>query len=247
MRISKRIISQAAVVAVLCFAFSALAAQPKKPEDVFTVKNGAWVLSSGGEATGLNGEDSEKGLWWYAVNPEKEDAAKGLKQGILFYDANAEKGKAYSFLPTTEEQAYVLQVVFSPDKKLMVVICKQGRYSSQLSVYDVKTLKSKESFMGHSDAWFVDNARFAFTMLDGSVERPPQGGLWGTSAVLYDHTAKDGYVVLKGATATESFTVNDANANKVVITVTSVKSEGDWKDEDKQQDSEITVDVPPAG
>lgn len=247
MRVFKRIALLACAIAVLCLAFSPLAAQAKSPEDVFIVKDGDWMLKSGGEPEGASGASIEEGMCWYAVDPESEDAAKGLQRGILLYDANAEKGKAYSFLPTTEEQTRVEQVFFSPDKKLMVVVCNLNRFASGLYVYDAKSLQLEKSFWGQSDGWFVDDARFAFTLVEQEIERPEQAGMWATSAALYEPAADTGYIVLKGASATENFAVTGADKNKIAITVTSVKSEKDWEDIDNQQDSEITVDVPAAG
>jgi hypothetical protein len=76
----------------------------------------------------------------------------------------------------------------------------------------------------------------------------PAAGLWGPSAALYDPSDDDGCVILKRATAKESFTVTGmTDENEMTINVTSVKSEKDWEDPDKQQDAEIVVAVPAAG
>ncbi len=230
--------------AAFCFVDSASAA---KPESVFVVRDGDWVLKSGGEPEGLSGASLEQGMFWYAVDPESEKAAKGLKRGILLYDAEAKK---YSFLPTDEEQTRVENVTFSPDKKIMVLSGNINRFASGLWVYDVETLELKNSFWGYSDVFFIDNVRFAFTLVDENIVRPEEAGMWGTSAALYEPADdKKGYVVLKGASAKENFSVSgvDENEGKIILNVTSVKSEKDWEDIDKQNDSEITVEVPAAG
>jgi transcriptional regulator NrdR family protein len=62
---------------------------------------------------------------------------------------------------------------------------------------------------------------------------------------LFTTTYDEGYVILKGATAKENFTVMGFDENK--INVTSVKTEKDWKDIEKHEDSDITVELPAAG
>jgi hypothetical protein len=230
-----------ALAAAFCFEGSAFAA---KPEDVFVVNDEDWVLKSGGEPEGAYGGTLELGMYWYAVDPDTEEAAKGLKRGVLLYDAEGEK---YSFLPTEEEQTRVENVTFSPDKKRMVLSANINRFSSGLWVYDVKTLKLEKEFWGYSDVFFIDDVRFAFTLVDEKIERPQEAGMWGTSAALYDPAEEKGYILLKGATAKENFSVMGADNSGITINVTSVKSEKDWEDIDKQNDSEITVEVPAAG
>ena len=236
--------------AAIALTGTSFAAEAKNPEEVFIFNGEDWVLHSGAETEGERGAVvAAEGVWWYAVNPETEAAAKGLERGILLYDANAESGKAYTFLPTTEEQARVELVMFSPDKKRMVVRCNLNRFASGLYVYVVATLELENSFWNRGDIWFVSNVRFVFTLVDTKVKRPETAAMWATSAAIYEIADKKGYVVLKGASATESFTVTgvDQDQNLVNILVTSVKSAKDWEDIEKQQESETTVEVPAAG
>ncbi|MDR1376611.1 MAG: hypothetical protein LBJ22_03790, partial [Synergistaceae bacterium] len=100
---------------VFCFAAKGYAASPEK---VFAVNNGNWVLKSGGEPEGSCGASLEQEMYWYAVDPEFDKAAKGLRRGVLLYDA---EGERYSFLPTSKEQTRVESITFSPDKKRMVL------------------------------------------------------------------------------------------------------------------------------
>jgi hypothetical protein len=233
-----------AILAAVGFTSPAWAA---KPEDVFAFDSETqdWVLKSGGEAEGApRGGQIDEGLWFYVVNPDADDAAKGLDSGILLYDA---KGKKYSFLPLDEEHIGVENVFFSPDKKRIVVVSRMSRFFSGISVYDNETLELENTFNGYSDVWFVDDVRFAFTLTDENIERPEAAGLWGTSAAIYDPAQDKGCVILKGATATESFIVIGASETEITVNVTSVKSSKDWKDVDKQQETEITVEVPAAG
>jgi hypothetical protein len=221
-----------------------MAAQAKQPEDVFVVRGEAWALKSGGEVKGACGRSSGQGMYWYAVNPETDEAAQGLKAGVLLYNAGAKK---YSFLPLDEEKVGVDDVYFSPDKKRMIVASRMNRYASTLTVYDTATLAHLTMFMGYGEIFFVDDARFAFTLVDENVERPAEAGRWGTSAARYAPGADGRRIVLKGASAKENFAVMGADASQITINVTSVESEKDWTDPDRQKETEITIKVPPAG
>jgi hypothetical protein len=183
-------------------------------------------------------------MYWYAVDPDSEEAAKGLKRGVLLYDA---EGKKYSFLPTDEEQTRVENVTFSPDKKRMVLSAHINSFASGLWVYELETLTLEKSFWGYSEVFFVDSVRFAFTLVDEKIERPQEAGMWGTSAALYEPADEKGYVVLKGAAAKENFSVVGVDDSGITINVTSVDSEKNWEDIDKHHDSEITLEVPAAG
>ena len=239
-----------AVLLILASVSAAFAAP--KPEDVFVFdgKANEWVLKSGGEPEGTPwGGYIDRGLWFYAVNPDADDAAKGMEAGILLHDAKAKK---YSFLPFDKELIGGVQnVEFSPNGKTIVVAVHMSRFFGQLMVYDVETLgrEPKKTFeMAYADIFFVDNVRFALTLIDNKIQRPEAAGLWGTSAALYDPSHDEGYVVLKGATATENFAVTGLSGEtEITVNVTSVKSEKDWEDTEKQQNSEITVEVPAAG
>ena len=237
-----------ALAAVFCFATPSMAAQAKtkQPQDVFAVdlKREGWTLKSGGDPEGTSGASLELGVYWYVVNPEVDEAAKGLKAGLLLFDVGTKK---YSFLPLEEEEIGVEGVQFSPDKKRMIVASSMNRYATSLTVYDLETLDPQATFMGYSEVYFVDDVRFAFTLFDENVERPTEAGMWGTSAAFFAPDAEDGYIVLKEATAKESFAVVGADENQITIHTTTVKSEKDWEDADKWQESEITVEVPPAG
>jgi hypothetical protein len=116
-------------------------------------------------------------------------------------------------------------------------------------VYEVETLELEKSFWGYSDLFFIDDVRFAFTLIDEKIERPEAAGMWGVSAALYDPAVDEGYVILKGATGKENFTVMGPGEkeNEISVIVTSVDAEKDWEDVEKHKDSEITVEVPAAG
>jgi hypothetical protein len=239
-----------ALTMITAMTASVLAAQGKKtakPEDVFVVSDGDWALKSGKEPDGRRGASMQQNMYWYAVDPKTDKAAKNLKRGILLYDGNTKK---YSFLPTDEEQTQVENITFSPTGKRMVVACKLNRFASGLWVYETESLKPEKSFWGFSDVYFADDDRFAFTLIDQNVKRPEAVGMWGTSAAIYDAAADEGYVILKGATKTEDFIVRgfaNESGDEIDVGVTSVKSEKDWEDFNKQTNTEITVEVPAAG
>ena len=236
-------------LAVITFsAVFSQAAEAKNAEDVFAVseKESDWVLKSGGEADGSRGISLDQNMYWYAVDPENDQAAEGVEQGVLIYDGDTKK---YFFLPTVEEQTRVENVFFSPDKQRMVLCCSVNRFANGLWVYEVETLELEKSFWGYSDLFFIDDVRFAFTLIDEKIERPEAAGMWGVSAALYDPAVDEGYVILKGATGKENFTVMGPGEkeNEISVIVTSVDAEKDWEDVEKHKDSEITVEVPAAG
>ena len=245
MKSVKRVIFAFCALAV-CFV--GLAEAAKNPEDIFVFDAEAedWVLKAGGEPEGTpRGGQPDLGLWFYVVNADNDETAKGLENGVLLYNANAKK---YSFLPLDEEQRAVDMVTFSPDGRRVVVAYRLGRFSSGLSVYEMDGLTLENTLMAYTDIYFVDHVRFAFTLIDQSVERPEAAGLWGSSAALYEPAdEKKGYVELKGATAKESYAVMSADKKGITINITSVKTENDWEDVDSWQESEITVEVPAAG
>jgi hypothetical protein len=236
--------------AMVLAANSAFAA---RPEDVFVFDREAqdWSLKRGDEPEGTSGGDNDSGFWFYVVNPDGDTAAKGLEPGILLYDTKSDK---YSFLPFEGEDAELItgvqNVNFSPDGRRAVVSIHMSRFFSQLTVYETETLQIENTFeMAYGDVFFIDDVRFAFTLIDNDIERPEEAGMWGTSAAIYEPADDDkGYVILRKATAKENFTVTGlTDENEIAINVTSVKSEKDWEDPDKQQDAEIVVEVPGAG
>jgi hypothetical protein len=235
------------ILAVLAAAASAFAAA--KPEDVFTLKDKTWYARSGGdekESEHTSGGQPDLGLWWHAVDPETQEEAKGLDVGVLIY---SEKTKKYTFISLSEEARAVQNVTFSPDGERCVAGSMLSRFAGLLSVFELAPVKPLGAFWGYSDIWWLDGVRFAFTLIDQKVERPEQAGMWGTSAAIFDPSYDEGYVILKGATATESFTITGTNEDgtELTLSVTSVESAKDWEDVDKWKDSETTAEVPAAG
>ena len=226
-----------------------IAVAAARAEDVFVFEDGKWWAKADGELTepdkdrAYSGEQPDLGFRWILVNPEWQDYAKGLQYGVLLYKEVAGK---YSFLPLGEDADGFLDVTFSKDgKRALMVRHGAVRGFASLLVYDVEKRESVESLDYLTNGgWWLDARRFVFTLADENATRPD--GEFGASVLLYD--LAEGVIVLKQATAKEDFTVTGVSEDgkKISIYVTSVKSEKDWADKEKWQESEITVDVPAA-
>jgi hypothetical protein len=256
------------------FAASTAKKSAKKPEDVFTFKDGAWRVKSGGklkEFEGASGTGKRKAgpVPWCVVNPDAQEEAKGLKAGVLFYVKGGEP--SYYFLLLNEDAVQVDDVSFNPHGwDTVAVVSRGGRMAELLSLYNLGDLdmegvpnpaKSDKSFLARSDAVFWVKTKdtkdgpghfgLAFTLADEKVKRPEEAGLFASTAAVYYppqtvEWVNGGLVVLKKATKTENYEVSGVSKDgtEATLTVTSVKSEKDWKDLDKWQESEIKVKVP---
>jgi hypothetical protein len=206
------------------------------------------------------------------VNPDEREEAKGLKAGILLYVRDTEEYQSpYAFLLLSEEAVQVDGVSFNPSGcENAAVISRGGRFAELLSLYDLESLymeydggplESYKSFLARNDAVFwvhtdeTENTSslsgLAFTLADEDVQRPEEAGLFAsTAAIFYPSQSvewvNDGLVVLKRATKKESYVVSDMSddGTELTLSVTSVKSEKDWKDTDRWKESEIKVKVP---
>jgi hypothetical protein len=182
-----------------------------KPEDVFTFRDGAWRVKSGGkqkEFEGISGTGERKSgpIEWCVVNPDEQEEAKGLKAGILLYVKDMEEYQSpYTFLLLKEEAVQVDGVSFNPSGwETAAVISRGGRFTELLSLYDLESLymeydgtpfESDPSFLARSDAVFwVETGEsenhsslsgLAFTMADEEVQRPEEAGLFASTAAIY--------------------------------------------------------------
>jgi hypothetical protein len=91
----------------------------------------------------------------------------------------------------------------------------------------------------------------AFTLADQEVQRPEEAGLFASTAALFCppqgvSRVDDGLVIVKKATKTESYEVAGVSEDgtELILNVISVKSEKDWKDPDKWQESDLKVKIP---
>jgi hypothetical protein len=263
--------------------FAAAAQKATKPEDVFTFKDGAWRVKSGGktkEFEGVSGTGKRKAgpVPWCVVNPDTQEEAKGLKAGVLLYfEYMAKRNRSpYAFLRLNEDAVRVGNVEFAPVEGV-AVISRSGRFAELLSLYSLspyfesggeKPLKSYKSFLTRNDAVFwaatqedlselglvgPDVACLAFTLVDEEVERPEVAGMFGATAAFFcppgeggEKRVNDGLLILKKATKTENFEAGGVSGDgkKLSLTMTSVKSEKDWKLPDKWREWKIEVKLP---
>jgi len=252
-----------------------------KPEDIFTFKDGAWRVKTGGKETkfdGLSGTAEFSGgpIPWCVVNPDEfkdDNEAGSLPAGVLLYVKDIEEyGPPYVFLSLDEETAWVDGVSFSPMEEDAVVISRGSRFVESLSVYFLapivyavenlgRELDRYQLLTARSDSVFwIRTAEteeqdsltgLAFTLADEEVWRPEEAGLFGATAAIFCppqsvERVNDGLVIVKKATKTTSYEVTGVSGDgkELILTEISVKSEKDWKDPDKWQESEIKVKIP---
>ena len=105
-------------------------------------------------------------------------------------------------------------------------------------------------FMG--EAVWVDNKRFIFTSVDGTLANDPDDSGYSyrlqLSVMMHDTTMKE-LIPIKQADATHSYFITGINLEKgtIAIRVTQVKDEEDWADDDKLEQQDIEVEIPAAG
>ena len=195
-------------------------------------------------AVGINA-GADGGIFWFGVDPNTNEAMEGSASGIYFFD---DKEKPLFYMPY-EDAGMVGGIFFNNDCTQMVL--DMGTWVVRdLILYDFKGTEAKSSFTGMGDPVWIDNHRFAFSMVDSEAEpRPAATDYTGwTSVVVYDSAVKETVQVMK-ATEVKDYTLNgvDWDKNELRITETSVASKADWADPEKQQDKEITVPFPAAG
>ena len=254
-----------ATFAAFGFAARSFAAAAANPEDVFTFKDGAWYVKSGGKQIGFDGiagtgEQYGKTIEWCVVNPDEQEEAKGLKPGVLLYSKSWENS-AYAYLLLEDEALDVAGLSFCPEGWYIVVISRLNRFTELLSLYSIEydenPYEIRETFRARTDAvfWTKDadgNLGMAFAMAYRDVRRPEEVGSFAPTAVIFYpppgvKLVNDGMVILKKATKNESYEVSGVSGDgtELTLAVISVKSEKDWADVGKWQDSEIKVKVPP--
>ena len=242
-----------AVAVLFCFVAESRAAQ-KKQEKYVLEKETIYRVKADGKrqkiedvdvmAFGING-GADGGIFWFIVDPEANEAMKGSKSGIYFFD---DKDKPLFFLPY-EDASMVSNIIFSPDGKQMVL--DEGSWVVRdYSLFDFKKTEGKATFTGMTEPIWLDPHRFAFTMVESDAEpRPSATDFDGwTSVVVYD-TAVEEIVPVMKATKTKNYMLTGADwdNDELQITETSVKKWEDWGDPEKHQDKEITEPFPAAG
>ena len=261
----KKILYGVLILTFAVFGLTARSFAAANPEDVFTFEDGTWCVKSGGELIGFDGiagtgEQNGETIEWCVVNPDEWEEAKGMKPGVLLHNESWEN-TAYAYLLLEEEALGVDGLSFRPEGWDIAVISRLSRFTELLSLYSIEydenPFEVRKSFQARTDAVFWtkdadDNVGMAFTMADEDVQRPEEAGLFASTAVIFYpppgvELVNDGLVILKKATKNESYEVSGVSGDgtELTLAVISVKSEKDWADADKWQDSEIKVKVPP--
>jgi hypothetical protein len=190
--------------------------------------------------------------YWSAFGHDANDVVTESETGVWFF---ASDGACLTFVPLESENE-CQGVVFSPDGGNFVLVTGSGmRPDMYFEVYGEGTEKLAEfSGIRGGIAW-IDPVRFVMTSIDDTRELAEEGSspfgasyYLRVSVVMYD-TAEKEATVLKEATDTQNFWLSEIIEDGSALTVTeeSVKSEKDWGIEEKTEEREIRVEIPPAG
>ncbi len=194
--------------------------------------------------------DTEAGPWaWILVDPTQSEEMKSSEGGIYLFSGKGDMPAG--FLPVKEE-ASSCRVTFSPSGEKLLVSWGM-EYIRHLSLYVIgkgKDFIKKASFDVAGPPVWVDSHRFVFNAIDTGKGARVKGrfDLWWSSVVLYDSVENE-RIVIKKATATTDYTLNDCDTKNGTLDVleSSVKAVKDWEDDAKVKDTELKIPVPPAG
>ena len=224
-------------------------------EGDFILKGGQAYRVDGGKKTPLKNcepqeAQTETGTWsWIRVDSGESEEMKGSENGVYFF--HGKEGKPAGFIPIKEE-ASSCRIYFSPSGEKLLLSWGM-EYIQHLSLYVIDKNKgfiNKASFDIAGPPIWIDHHRFIFNSVNTSKGLRAEGKFdsWWTSVVLYD-SAIDERIVIKEATATKDYSINDYNDSdgSIIILESSVKNKNDWKDDDKVKDVEIKVPAPAAG
>ncbi|MBO4295968.1 MAG: hypothetical protein J5863_04355 [Desulfovibrio sp.] len=248
MKLVRRILGSV-MACVLC-AGAACAAEG----DVVLKEGKAFRMDSGRETLlkdcELKQAETEAGTWsWVLVDPAQSEDMKGAEGGVYLF--RGKEARPAGFLPVKEE-ASSCRLFFSPSGEKLVLSWGM-EYIQHLGYYELdggKGFVRKASFDAAGPAFWVDPHRFAITAVDAAKGLRAAGkfDLWWSSVVLYDSVEKE-RIVIKEATATRTYVVNGVDGGKGTLEVfeSSVKDPGDWADESKVKDEELSVPIPAAG
>ena len=187
--------------------------------------------------------------YWAVIGPDVSDSIHEEETGIWFF--GVEGGGALGFIPLDSVFEYP-EVIWSPAQDRLAIIRGGTRPDLFLEIYSEGMEKTAEfSCLRGSAMWLSDGMRLVFTRIDDIREEglyPGRSYGFRFSVVLYD-SALDESFVLKEATDTKNFVVYDVSADddEIVITEISVKSQKDWKNEDRIKERELRIPAPAAG
>lgn len=232
---------------ILLVASAALAGQ-----ETYILEDGmAYRVDADGNKTLLEEElpgqhATEKGIYsWILVDPELSDAMKGSKSGFYFFD---EFETPLGFLPF--EGAAYCDISFSPDGERFIVNFGTD-VSQEIILYTFEALEKKASFKAIGPGVWIDFARIALTLDDaekgkrGKALDQQEGWL---SVALYDSLMEELFPVAE-ATETVDYMLIGINFESETLEILerSVEDVQDWNEEEKIQDTEISVPFPAAG
>mgnify|MGYP000985380367 CR=1 FL=1 len=187
---------------------------------------------------------------WSVVGSESSEALREEETGVLFFGAD---GKCVAFIPLDSELEYK-DLVWSPDGGRFVLVTGGSRPDVFFTLFTVggegmEKGAEFDALLG-CFAW-LDPYRFVLTRIDDA--RDTESGVFSVlalklSVVLYDAAAEE-EMVLKEADETRSYIFQSVSEDESTINLLelSVKSPKDWDDEEKVQESGLTVEVPAAG
>ena len=238
------------LAAILPFAVSPMAnAADEDDGPAYSVKNGR-VWAKGTEIDAEVNEAPEwldNGIKYWAALEGGDDADE---TGVWFFTRDeGEGGTPIGFISL--DSAYEYQdIVWSPDGGRLLLMTGSGMRPDVFFTLYGEGMEKKAEFSGlRGGAEWIDPNRFVLTRIDDLRADEEgvilQGAGYKTSVVLYD-SPTGAETVLKESSDTGSFALGAVAEGKIVIGETYVASPKDWADEDKIEEREITVDIPPA-
>jgi dipeptidyl aminopeptidase/acylaminoacyl peptidase len=250
----KRYLLSFAAIAVLTALFPSVsesAAKNVPPEAVaYSLKDGsAW---RGEEELGCEIYEIPEGIangivHWAAVGTGTSETVTQEETGVWFFDG---KGGVAAFIQLESENEYQ-GIAWSPAGDRLILVRGSGVRPDMFFDLYGPGMKKQAEFPGLSDGiQWLDDARFVFTRIDEDIR---EGGSFlnlgyglRLSTVLYDSVPSK-TIVLKEATDTQNFSFAEISndGKNIVISEEYVKSPEDWGDEEKIQQREVTVPVPP--
>lgn len=180
--------------------------------------------------------------YWSAFGEDSSDLVDEAETGVWFFTAD---GLRMAFLPL--ESANECQgVIFSPSGESFLLESGSGiRPDITYFLYELPSMRKMAELDGiRGSAVWLGTSRFVLTRIDGTREIQ-EGYVLRVSIALYD-VASSKVTVLKGATDTKNFWLNEVSSGVLKLRESSVKSPQDWGDDEKTIEREITIEIPPA-
>jgi hypothetical protein len=185
---------------------------------------------------------------WSAFGTDTSDAVSETETGVWFFGG---EGEFMTFIPLESEYEYQ-DIVWSPSGDRLVLVRGSGVRADMFFELYAEGMERKAEFSGvrGSLVWLDDGMRFVFTRIDGTRDEAVvfSIGTLRLSAVLYDSAIGE-TTVLKEATGTQNFYFSgiSGDGENIAVSEEYVETPGDWADEGKIKNREISVPIPAAG